>query len=183
MELFKTYHAELMIALIVVACLQFLFILGLNSRLKRNNKILRSLLTGPDGEDLAALLERCLAESQRSVQRSDEVDERLMALIEQVRGCVQYLGMVRYDAYGDVSGDQSFSLAILDGYQNGVIITGLFGRHDGRCFGKAVIRGETEQALSEEEASALQMALRGGLNTLPAVSAANGKRSAKVGTK
>jgi len=178
MEILKTYQAEVLIALFVIAAVQALFIMALNARLNRNNKIIRSLLTGPNGEDLSAILERCLGESSRSIQRSDELESHMSTLASELRGCVQHLGMVRYDAYGDVSGDQSFSLAILDGHQNGAIVTGLFGRHDGRCYGKAVVRGQTEQALSEEEHAALQMALRGGVGTtLTPLNGTNGKRS------
>jgi Protein of unknown function (DUF4446) len=54
---------------------------------------------------------------------------------------------------------------LLDDHHNGAVITGLLGRHDGRCYGKPVIGGQTEQALSEEEESALQMAMNGGVGS------------------
>jgi hypothetical protein len=82
-----------------------------------------------------------------------------------MRGCVQNIGLVRYDAYGDVSGSQSFSIALLDAHHNGVIISGLLGRNDGRCYGKGVLNGHTEQTLSDEEASALHIALNGGMGS------------------
>jgi hypothetical protein len=111
------------------------------------------------------MLQRNLGESRQSLERCDELEDRLQTLAADMRGCVQHIGLVRYDAYGDVSGGQSFSLALLDNHYNGVVLTGLLGRHDGRCYGKPVIGGNVEQALSEEEESALQMALNGGFGS------------------
>ncbi|MBV9469999.1 MAG: DUF4446 family protein, partial [Abitibacteriaceae bacterium] len=133
---------------------------------------------GPTGEDLEAMLRRCLEESKSALQRGDELETRFDTLSGDLRGCVQRVGLVRYDAYGDVSGKQSFSIALLDGRNNGALITGLFGRHDGRCYGKAVVGGQTEQGLTDEETSALQMALEGGVadgETMPTPTL-NGKR-------
>lgn len=177
MEIFKTYQAPLLLGLIVVTLAQFGMLLATQSRLNRVNRLVRQLLTGPGGEDLETMLNRCLRESRDSLARSDELDERLQTVARDVRGCVQHIGLVRYDAYGDVSGAQSFSIALLDDHHSGVILTGLLGRHDGRCYGKSVVGGQTEQTLSEEEASALQMALHGGVGgPAPAPSGRNGRR-------
>jgi len=152
----------LFVGLAVVVLIQVFALLSLKSRLNRISKLMRSLFTGPQGEDLESLLTRCLAESSRALERSDELDSGLAALTEKVRGCVQHVGIVRYDAFGDASGEQSFSLALLDARNNGAIVTALFGRMDSRIYGKPVENGKTEQALTEEESAALELALRGG---------------------
>ena len=162
MQLLKTYNAEILIALAALILLQFFVVMALSSRLNRLSRMVRSLLTGPEGADLETMLQQSLAASDRALQRGDELENRLLGLANEMRSCVQRVGLVRFDAYGDVSGEQSFSLALLDGLNNGTIVTGLFGRMDSRCYGKIVIDGRTEQALSEEESQALQMALNGG---------------------
>lgn len=166
MPFLKAHSAEIILVLIALVALQSLFLLAMSARLSRTAKLVRSLLSGPNGDDLEAMLRGCLEESERSRGRSDQLDDRLNAFALQMRGCVQQIGLVRFDAFGDVSGDQSFSIALLDGNGNGAIITGLFGRHDSRCYGKPVIGGRTEQALSDEEEVALQRALGGGLSAL-----------------
>lgn len=166
MELLRSNSAEIIVGLMVLVVLLGLFTITLSSRLNRTNKLVRDLLTGPEGEDLEALLRRCLSETQQATARGDELEQRLVGLATQMRGCVQKVGVVRFDAYGDVSGEQSFSLVLLDGLNHGAIITGLFGRTDSRCYGKAVVDGQTEQALSEEEDQALKIALSGGLATV-----------------
>lgn len=163
MDILKGHEPELIIALFVLIVLQFGLNMMLGARVKYIRKTLRTLLTGPTGEDLEGMLKRCLQESGHALERGDELEGRLLQLGKEMTACVQHVGLVRFDAYGDVSGKQSFSLALLDGHRNGVLVTGLFGRQDGRCYGKAVLDGQTEQALTDEESSALQMALGGGL--------------------
>jgi hypothetical protein len=165
MEFLQPYQSHILVGLVIVALLQFILIWSTQGRLSRLNRMVRQMLTGPTGEDLEAMLKRCLDESKRSLQYTDDLDERLKEVSQTMRGCVQNVGLVRYDAYGDVSGSQSFSVALLDDHHNGVIISGLLGRNDGRCYGKSVLNGHTEQTLSDEEASALHIALNGGIGS------------------
>ena len=165
MDFIKQNQSLILIGLVVLALLQFMLIFSTQGRLNSLNRMVRQLLTGPTGDDLEAMLRRCLDESKRSLQYSDELDERIKVISDTMRGCIQNVGIVRYDAYGDVSGAQSFSVALLDANHNGVVISGLLGRNDGRCYGKPVTAGNTEQTLSDEEASALHIALNGGMGS------------------
>jgi hypothetical protein len=163
MQSLTPYLPQIVLGLAVFAAIQFLLILGANARIASLNKLLRRLLTGPNGDDLEAMLRRCLEESKTSLARCDTTDEQIERITAKLRGSVQHIGLVRYDAFPDVSGSQSFSLALLDDRSNGAVLTGLLGRNDGRCYGKAIVGGQSEQTLSDEENSALQMALHGGL--------------------
>lgn len=181
MEALQPYYSHILVALLVLVALQFLLFMGLSSRIKKTNRALRSALLGPSGEDLEAMLARCLGESEQALGRCQELETQLNSAGETMRDCVQHIGLVRYDAYGDVSGTQSFSVVLLDDHQNGTVITGLMGRNDGRCYAKPVIGGQTEQALSEEESDALKMAMGGGLKAFAEVPQTNGrKRDRKV---
>ena len=164
MEVLRGYQTEILLALCTLVLFQFVVIVSLSGRVNRLGRSFRTLLTGPTGEDLESLIGRSLEESRKATAHSAEVDARLDALHEEMRGCFQHIGLVRYDAFHDVSGHQSFSLAMLDGNLNGTVITGLFGRQDSRCFGKSVIEGRTAQPLSGEEENALMMAINGGLS-------------------
>ena len=74
--------------------------------------------------------------------------------------CVQHVGVVRFNAFEDVGGEQSFALALLDANKTGVIISSLHGRQDCRAYIKSMDKGETERPLSEEEQRAVKVALR-----------------------
>ena len=64
---------------------------------------------------------------------------------------IQKFALLRYNAFEDVTGEQSFSIALLDGRGNGTVITSILGRQNSRCFGKAIVGGQPQQPLSQEE--------------------------------
>lgn len=76
-----------------------------------------------------------------------------------LESCVQKVGLVKFNAFDDVGGDQSFALALLDSKNNGVIISSLYGRQDSRTYIKGITNSTGERALSDEEQRALKAAL------------------------
>jgi hypothetical protein len=161
MDFLKPFQLYITLGLAVVVVIQFAMLMGTRSRLASISRMMRTLFAGPEGTDLEAMLKSCLAQSEAAVQKTDELESHLIELSQTMRGCIQHCGLVRYDAFGDVSGQQSFSLALLDARQNGAVISGLFSRADSRCYGKTIIGGAPEQSLTEEEQRALDIAMRG----------------------
>ena len=176
-------YAGIIAAIALLGCLCLAFtVAGLSSRAARQGRMLRQMLSGPEGADLEVMLKRVTEASDRATARGDELEEQITRLGQSMGSCVQRIGFVRFDAYPDVSGRQSFSLVMLNGRGDGTILTGLFGRSDGRCFGKSVVGGQADAPLSEEEEDALQMALTGA--PLPELeSAASGSRNGRVRTR
>lgn len=74
-------------------------------------------------------------------------------------GTLCHVALVRYDAFADLSGRMSFSLALLDDRGDGVTISALAGRSDTRVYAKSIAAGKGEHELSPEEAQAVQAAL------------------------
>jgi len=69
---------------------------------------------------------------------------------------VQKVGIVRFNPFRGVGGDQSFSLALLDKSNSGVVITSLYAREGNRVYGKPIKEGNSEYTLSEEEKKAIE---------------------------
>lgn len=88
----------------------------------------------------------------RVVSHASETDERL-------RASVRFQGLIRYDAYTDMGGEQSWSIALLDEHQNGTVITSLHARDHARIYLKQISAGQPEQRLSPEEERAIALAL------------------------
>lgn len=74
---------------------------------------------------------------------------------------IRYTGVVAFDAYGDVAGDLSRAIALLNGAGNGIVVTLLVGRNDTRWFTKQVRAGRGSERLSPEEELAVRRALSG----------------------
>ena len=73
---------------------------------------------------------------------------------------LQKISMVRFNPFGDVGGDQSFSLAMLDGHDSGLIITSIHGRGGTRVYAKPIDLGKSKYSLSAEEKKALAQATK-----------------------
>lgn len=112
----------------------------------------------PDKTLLKAMRQQAQAirELQEAVQRLAGEDRRLGG---QLRGAIQRVGLVRYDAFEDTGGRLSFSAALLDAAGDGIVVTSINGRADTRCYAKPVARGDSQHNLSEEETEAIRMAL------------------------
>jgi hypothetical protein len=77
----------------------------------------------------------------------------------QTQGALSQVALVRYDAFGEMSGRMSFSLALLDEHGDGVTISAVAGPTDTRVYAKAVADGKGEHDLSPEEQQAVAAAL------------------------
>jgi hypothetical protein len=92
-------------------------------------------------------------------RRFEHLSGQVRALRSVVERSIQHVGMVRYDAFQDVGGHISFSLALLDEQRNGVVVSVLNGREGSRGYAKTIQGGRSSLPLSEEEERALAQAL------------------------
>ena len=71
---------------------------------------------------------------------------------------VKKIGMVRFNPFKEVGSDQSFSIALLNGKDSGLVITSLYNREGNRVYGKPVSNGKSSYSLSKEERAAIERA-------------------------
>jgi len=86
-------------------------------------------------------------------------DSRLGTAEQRLDGAVAHRALVRYDAYNEMSGHQSLSIALLDARRSGIVLTSIHHRDSARVYAKLVTAGSPELALSPEEEEALRLAL------------------------
>ena len=92
------------------------------------------------------------------LKQFEELKKQVEKISQTSKASVQRIGIVRYNPFSNVGGDQSFSIALLDGNDNGVVITSLFSRDGNRVYGKSVKNGQSEYSLSGEEKKAIEKA-------------------------
>ena len=80
------------------------------------------------------------------------------ALRVEVADALRHLAVVRYDAFGDMGGRLSWSLALLDDGGNGVVLTSIHGRSEARTYAKNITDWKCEQQISPEEEEAIAVA-------------------------
>ena len=84
--------------------------------------------------------------------------QEVAALKAENADALRHLSVVRYDAFGDVGGHLSWSLALLDDAGHGVVLTSIHGRSEARTYAKSVSAWTCEQQLSPEELEAIEHA-------------------------
>jgi hypothetical protein len=90
----------------------------------------------------------------------EKISQELENLKKESKFSIQKVGIVRFNPFSEVGGNQSFSLALLDANNNGIVITSLYSREGNRVYGKPIKNGQSEYPLSNEEKEAIEMATR-----------------------
>jgi len=85
-----------------------------------------------------------------------KISNKMEELNKNNKFSIQRIGIVRFNPFKESGGDQSFSIALLDGNKNGVVITSLYGREGNRIFAKPIKKGKSEYLLTEEEKEAIE---------------------------
>jgi Protein of unknown function (DUF4446) len=148
-----------------VALLALIFALVLAIKLRRLRGAQQVVLGAGGRDDLVTHATNLQAAFEALHGRVEEIAERLdarMATAERrLDGAIAHRALVRYDAYGEMSGHQSVSLALLDADRNGVVISCIAHRDNARLYCKVVADGRGEHELSPEEDEAIRLALAG----------------------
>ena len=92
---------------------------------------------------------------------TERLDGRMQTAETRLDGAISYTSLVRYDAYGEMSGHQSMSIALLDSTRSGVVLSAILHRDQARLYAKQVHGGRGELELSPEEDEAIRLALAG----------------------
>lgn len=131
----------------------------------RNLRAKQRLILGGSEQDLVAHA----AGIERQFQAlSDYVQDAAAGLSARMQGAEQrldhavaYSSLIRYDAYGEMSGRQSTSIALLDARRSGLVLSSIHHRDQARLYAKRVHEGQPELELSPEESEAIRLALEG----------------------
>jgi hypothetical protein len=94
-------------------------------------------------------------------ETATRLDERMSAAERRIDGAVTHTSLVRYDAYGEMSGRQSSSLALLDARRSGIVLSAIHHRDQARVYIKHLHEGSSEVELSPEEIEAVETAMAG----------------------
>ncbi len=117
------------------------------------------LSQGISHSTLKEVLEKVLKDVNNSQKWIDKVDKREEKAEKESLGHIQRVGLLRFNPFDDVGGDQSFVLALLNGENDGIILTALHSRTGTRWYGKTVKKGQgVEHELSNEEKEAIKKA-------------------------
>lgn len=129
------------------------------SRMKKNQD---QLFSGKNGMDL----EKIILEHGKNIKELDRDIQDLYGISNRIHDLasrsVHKVGMIRFNPFKDLGGDQSFSIALLNGDDSGLVISGLHTREGNRVYAKPIERGKAvKHPLTEEETEAIKKAEEG----------------------
>ena len=159
-SLFELGAGPLMILAVIISLLIGLLVLIIMTRaelrqVRDNYGTLLDYFGEGESRDLLAELTALIRNIERDNRMTENDIAQLYAMLEL---CIQKVAIVRYNAFHNVGSDQSFSVALLDKRDNGVVISGIFGRDASTSYAKPVRSGASDYALTDEEERAIETA-------------------------
>ncbi|AGK99574.1 DUF4446 family protein [Clostridium pasteurianum] len=145
----------LIIIIIILLLLSFVNIKAIN----RLESKYRKLTRGVENSNLQELIESYMDKIDKIDNESKVVKNLYEDIHEKINKCLQNISIIRYKAFEDVGSDLSFSVALLDNNNDGVIITSIYGRNESTTYAKPIDKGISRYDLSDEEKHVLKDAV------------------------
>ena len=145
--------------IVMVTCILFVVISAVNFlsmyKIKKRYKLFKM---GTDEENLEILLERYINLVNEIKNKNINMEDRITNIENNILNNIQKVGLKRYNAFSDMSNNLSFSLALLDANNTGIIITELYLRNSATIYVREIKDGFCEIRLSDEEQEAIKKA-------------------------
>lgn len=147
--------------LVVVIVIMFFIIIMNKVEISRLEKRYKKLMKGSSGKNIEEMIIEYNEKVEDALEVAKNIEEIYKNVDDRLKKCVQRVGIVRYRAFDDVGSDLSFSIALLDENNAGVVVTGIYGRNECTTFAKPIENGISKYDLSEEEKLAIKNAING----------------------
>ncbi|MBU5676307.1 DUF4446 family protein [Alkaliphilus sp. MSJ-5] len=178
LDFFEQYSGPLLIGSLALNLLTIIFLIinmGMISNLKERY---RKLVRGTDGKQIEGILFEHMDKVDEVYQRLNQMESQIDVFNNRLSFCVQRMGIIRYNAFDDTGSDLSYSIALLDENNDGIILTGIYGRIETVSYAKPVKNGVSNYSLSVEELQALE---RAKANALDRVDLKSNRSTRQVG--
>lgn len=119
------------------------------------NRRYKKFMKGTSGKNIEGMILENLENLRANDEKFTVVENKFALLQEQVDKCIQKHSIVRYNAFNDTGSDLSYSIALMDNFENGVSITGIYGRNEFVGYAKPIENGVSTYPLSVEEQMAI----------------------------
>lgn len=143
---------------LILSILNAIFLLIIWQHQRSLNKLKKTFFSGRDGKDLEDILLSLSLDLKTTKDEQLILEEHLTELRRNFQFAIQKVGIVRFNPFADTGGNLSFALALLDGKNNGLIITNMHSRDYNRIYLKKILYGKSETQLTNEELQAIDFA-------------------------
>ncbi|XEQ95218.1 hypothetical protein SCACP_41300 [Sporomusa carbonis] len=149
----------ILLGLTVLIFLALIVFININIKMTKLNKRYRKMMEGMEGANVERLLLGHIEEVRQVVDKVDKLSAEYRRIQTVAMSSIQYVSVVRFNAFEDTGSDLSFAVALLDGNKNGLVLSSIYGRNESRVYAKPVTGGQSTYYLTDEEKQALHNAL------------------------
>ncbi|WP_123054925.1 DUF4446 family protein [Clostridium sp. JN-1] len=154
-QLINNFQVYILLGFLILIVILFILLISANRSLSRLEKKYKKLMRGVDNKNLEELVNSYLNKIDKTQEDYKYMKDLYESLNTRFKKCIQKCSVVRYRAFEDVGSDLSFSIALLDESNDGVIITGIYGRNQSSSYAKPIDKGMSRYELSDEEKQVL----------------------------
>ncbi len=140
----------------IIFLLYIITIIKLSKIKKEYNNFMKKI---GQGDNIIDILDKHIEKINKTVTKNEELEKFCLRLDSDIKNCVQKIGIYRYNAYKDTASDLSFTLALLDEKNDGVVLNGIYSREMSNIYAKKITNGNSANNLTEEEKEALKRAM------------------------
>lgn len=142
----------IMSAIIVIS---MIWIIILSTQLSILGRKYKKFMRGTTGKNIEGVILEHLENLQANDEKFNAINKQAEVMQEQLDKCIQKHSIVRYNAFNDTGSDLSYSIALMDNHENGIALTGIYGRNEFIGYAKPVEKGASSYPLSVEEQMAI----------------------------
>lgn len=147
-------------ALIILATLTLLAIIVLGLSVRSLVNRIKQLTLGTNGKNLEDAIYQLMEDHEIFQNRVESVEQTNARLDREIKSSLRGVAVVRYNAFADVGGKQSFATAFISEDGNGVIVSSLYSRERMNVYAKPIVNFSSEYELTSEEMQALKEATK-----------------------
>ncbi len=155
------YNVEILMGLMILLVGLIITTIYLRIKVNKVKERYNLFVRGMNGIDVEGLFIKTHGDIMDIKRDLNLFEQNITQLETKLAFTIQRVGFIRYNAFDDVGSDLSFSIAMLDHYQNGFIITSIYGRESCVNYAKPIKNGTSKIPLSVEEMLAIDRALKG----------------------
>jgi hypothetical protein len=161
LKLVEDYTTYIILGISFFTAVLFIIVLVQNNRIKKEREKYQALTKGLNGVNFEELFIHVNSDINDINSKLKELEDNLLTVETNLTFALQKIGFLRYNAFADMGSELSFSIALLDKYNNGFVLTSIYGREKSVSFAKPIKNGESNVPLSPEEMIAIDRAIRG----------------------
>lgn len=154
------YNNIIIIAAIALILILVIWNILLTAKLSSLGGKYKKFMRGSSGKNFETMLLDHVADIETAIERVNIMNEDLVNLKNQMDKGFQKCNIIRYNAFTDTGSDLSYSIALLDNFNDGFVLTGIYGRNESYTYAKPISKGTSKYPLSVEEEMVLNRSLK-----------------------